>query len=56
MKNQKKKEYPQELIDLVLKRTNTTRKEHLDCAIQFWVCKNLKVLTKEEIKKYRMIP
>lgn len=39
-------------VDLVLKRTNTTREQLLKDILNFWVSENLDVLTKEERKKF----
>lgn len=49
------KKLQKEGINLLLKRTNTTRSELLDFALRRWVALNIKeVLTQDERKKYHI--
>ena len=45
--------YKKEMIQTMLKRTNTKEKDIYEVALKIWINDNLNVLTKEEIKKYR---
>ena len=42
-----------ELIQTMLKRANLREKDIYDRALKLWISKNLDLLTKEELKKYK---
>ena len=44
-----------EMLQIMLKRTNTKEKDIYEAALKYWINDNLDVLTKEEIKKYKKI-
>lgn len=44
-----------EMLQTMLKRTNTKEKDIYEAALKYWINDNLDVLTKEEIRKYRDI-
>lgn len=45
--------YKKELISTMLKRANIREKDIYDRALKIWISKNLDLLTKEELKKYK---
>ena len=50
-KEQKKDE--KELVQTMLKRANLKEKDIYDRALKVWISKNLDLLTKDELKKYK---
>ena len=44
-----------EMLQTMLKRTNTKEKDIYEVALKIWINDNIDVLTKDEIRKYRDI-
>lgn len=42
-----------EMISTMLKRANLSEKDIYDRALKAWISRNLDLLTKEELKKYK---
>ena len=42
-----------ELVQTMLKRANLKEKDIYDRALKVWISKNLDLLTKDELKKYK---
>lgn len=42
-----------EMISTMLKRANLSEKDIYDRALKAWISKNLDLLTKEELKRYK---